>query len=166
MKYLLDSNTFIQAKNSYYDMNVCPGYWDWILHQNDREEVGSIDFVRKELMGHKDELSDWAHENQKIFISDSDAPTQRAFAQVANYCSTAPNMKKGADHEFLQGADPWLIAKAMVNGAIVVTLESFNPHNRKEFKIPNVCNHFNVPCLSTFTLLNQLQAKFILETNS
>jgi len=67
MKYLLDSNTFIQAKNSYYDMNVCPGYWDWILHQNDREEVGSIDFVRKELMGHKDELSDWAHENQKIF---------------------------------------------------------------------------------------------------
>jgi len=74
-------------------------------------------------------------------------------------------MKKGADHEFLQGADPWLIAKAMVNGAIVVTLESFNPHNRKKFKIPNVCNHFNVPCLSTFTLLNQLQAKFILETN-
>ncbi|WP_081763821.1 MULTISPECIES: DUF4411 family protein [Nitrincola] len=28
MKYLLDSNTYIQAKNQYYGMDFCPGYWD------------------------------------------------------------------------------------------------------------------------------------------
>ena len=30
MNYLLDSNTLIEAKNRYYQMRVCPGYWAWI----------------------------------------------------------------------------------------------------------------------------------------
>ncbi len=165
MNYLLDSNTFIQAKNSYYHMDVCPGYWDWILHQNDNGEVGSINFVKKELMAHKDNLSSWAQRNERIFDLESDPQTQSAFIKVANYCRALPNTKSGADQEFLKGADPWLIAKAMANGATVVTLESFNPNIWKKITIPNVCAYFNVPCVNTFMLLNQLQARFILDAN-
>ncbi|MGL5096417.1 MAG: DUF4411 family protein, partial [Planctomycetia bacterium] len=30
--YLLDSNVFITAKNSYYAFSICPGFWDSLLH--------------------------------------------------------------------------------------------------------------------------------------
>ena len=28
MKYLLDSNVFIEAKNRYYAFDICPGFWE------------------------------------------------------------------------------------------------------------------------------------------
>ncbi len=34
MAYLLDANTFIEAKNTYYGMDFCPAYWDWLDHAN------------------------------------------------------------------------------------------------------------------------------------
>lgn len=33
-EYLLDANTFIEAKNRYYSMNICPGFWQWITITN------------------------------------------------------------------------------------------------------------------------------------
>ena len=34
MIYLLDTNTLIEAKNRYYSMTICPGYWSWILQSH------------------------------------------------------------------------------------------------------------------------------------
>lgn len=31
--YLLDANTYIEAKNRYYQMSFCPAYWDWLDQQ-------------------------------------------------------------------------------------------------------------------------------------
>ncbi len=45
MKYLLDANTYIQAKNLYYQMSFCPAYWDWLDKQAKDNIIGSIDFV-------------------------------------------------------------------------------------------------------------------------
>jgi Domain of unknown function (DUF4411) len=41
-------------------------------------------------------------------------------------------------------ADPFVIAKAAVNGGAVVTMEKFKPNSAK---IPNICKHFSVECL-------------------
>jgi hypothetical protein len=41
--------------------------------------------------------------------------------------------------------DPFVIAKAAVDGRTVVTMEALKP---QAAKIPNICQHFNVPCLS------------------
>ncbi len=76
--------------------------------------------------------------------------------------STAPQMKAGALDEFLGGADPWLIAKAMTINATVVTHEQLNLAARRKFLIPNVCQHFGVPFVDTFELLNALEARFVL----
>ena len=35
MTDLLDADTLIDAKNRYYDFDVCPGFWDWIDQQFD-----------------------------------------------------------------------------------------------------------------------------------
>lgn len=49
MKYLLDSNVFIQAKNEYYGMDFCPGFWDWLIAGNEAGIVASVARVHKEL---------------------------------------------------------------------------------------------------------------------
>ena len=63
--------------------------------------------------------------------------------------STALQMKAGAIEEFLGGADPWLIAKAMTMNATVVTHEQLNLAACGKFLIPNVCQHFEVPFVDT-----------------
>ena len=68
----------------------------------------------------------------------------------------------GALEEFLGGADPWRIAKARILGATVVSQERLNIANKRKFLIPNVCQHFGVPFMDTFALLNLLQAQFVL----
>ncbi|WP_142950614.1 DUF4411 family protein, partial [Bacillus sp. AFS076308] len=74
----------------------------------------------------------------------------------------APRMRIGAMEEFLAGADPWLIAKAMTTGATVVTQEVLDLKTKRKFIIPNICQELNVPFLNTFELLHRLEAKFVL----
>jgi hypothetical protein len=163
MMHILDSNTFIEAKNRYYGMAFCPAYWKWIQNQYQALEVASISFVADELKRGNDELTEWVKDNPELFLSVSDSATQQAFAQVAELVAgQAPSMKNGALEEFMSGADTWLIAKAMTSGAVVVTHESYNPANKKKFLIPNICKLFEIDYLNTFELLQKLDAKFIL----
>lgn len=163
MKHLLDSNTLIEAKNRYYAMAVCPGYWAWILQQHQALEIASIVPVRDELARGNDDLTQWVKGNAHLFEDASDEPTQAAFGQiVAKIAEQVPVMKAGAFEEFLEGADPWLIAKAMATGAVVVTHEVYNPDIKRKFTIPNVCSLFGVRYMNTFELLGNLDARFVL----
>lgn len=161
--YLLDANTLIEAKNRYYSMAVCPAYWEWIIQKHEALEVASISLVAEELRRGNDELAQWVATNSALFIDVSDAPTQNAFAAVAGMLvGAAPKMKAGALEDFLAGADPWLIAKAVATNAVVVTHEVFNPDIKRKFSIPNVCAEFGVRWINTFELLQALDAKFVL----
>ena len=33
--YVIDSDVFISAKNSYYAFAICPGFWASLLHHHD-----------------------------------------------------------------------------------------------------------------------------------
>lgn len=165
MKHLLDSNTLIEAKNRYYNMNFCPAFWDWISVKNQSSEVLSISMVLDELKKGKDELADWVKDRPEFFIGVEDDDTQASFAIVAQaLAGEAHKMKAGALDEFLAGADPWLIAKAMATGANVVTHEKLDYNIKRKFLIPNVCEMFGVKYMNTFELLDKLEAKFILHT--
>lgn len=161
MNYLLDSNTFIEAKNRYYGMSICPGYWEWMIRSYQAGHVASIDMVRQELERGNDELRVWVRDNPQIFLEVSDDSTQTSFVEIAEY-SASLAMRPGAIEEFLNVADPWLIAKARATGATVVTHERFVPDIKKKILIPNVCEHFGVPYMDTFELLYRLEAEFIL----
>ena len=165
MTHLLDSNTLIEAKNRYYNMKFCPAYWQWISIQNQAAAVLSISMVADELRKGNDELAQWAADHPELFVNVDDEATQEAFTQVAQVLveeTQAKQMKNGALEEFLSGADPWLIAKAMTTGATVVTHERYNTDVKRKFLIPNVCRIFRVEWINTFELLEKLEAKFIL----
>jgi hypothetical protein len=61
--YLLDSNVFIQAKNRHYDFDFCPAFWDWLLLENEKRNVFSIDKVKDEIITGDDELTNWVKNN-------------------------------------------------------------------------------------------------------
>lgn len=160
MRFLLDSNVFIEAKNRYYAFDICPGFWDW-MDNVCGGEVAFVRNVRDELTGGNDELADWAKHRQdaKWFLKVDDEDTQNLFTAIA------ANVAKGhytqpAVAKFLGDADPWLIAKASVLGATVVTHELPNPNSRKRVLMPDVCATFGVPYLNTFDALRQFSAQF------
>jgi hypothetical protein len=162
MIYLLDANTLIEAKNRYYSMTICPGYWAWILQSHGQGLVASIETVGQELQRGNDELAAWSTTHKDIFWTVSDEATQEAFTKVATYVvNSATQMKAGAVEDFLSGADPWLIAKAMtMPSSVLVTHEQLNPHAKRKFIIPNVCQQFGVKWIDTFQVLDATGARF------
>ncbi|HAU5564989.1 TPA: DUF4411 family protein [Serratia fonticola] len=163
--YLIDANVFIEAKNRYYNMSFCPAFWDWLIRECAGNQIFSIQSIHSELTNGNDELATWAVANRHFFLSVSDQVTQQNLVSVATYVAeqqAAVPMSAGAMTEFMRGADTWLIAKAMTMGATVVTHERLDPQCRRKFLIPNVCQNFNVNFIDTFSLLQELNASFVL----
>ncbi|MHA6692766.1 DUF4411 family protein [Devosia sp. A449] len=163
MKYLFDTNVFIEAKNRYYAFDICPGFWQWMDHVCG-VDAGSIRNVRDELTPGDDDLSEWAKARKDAdwFLKVEDAPTQEAFAEIATAISGKLYTQPAIAH-FLSGADPWLIAKARTTGAVVVTHELPSPDSKKKVFIPDVCDTFGVPYLNTFDALRELSVTFHLK---
>ena len=162
-KYLLDANTYIQAKNLYYRMHVVPGYWDWLDQQFGAGQVGSISMIYDELFEYGDELSEWVKARRDRFFGVEDEQTQQKLAEIANYIVEHPTYAEPYISQFLTGADAWLVAKAAVLGAEVVTHERRSGDNSKQIKIPNICEVFGVVYKNTYDLMDSLQAKLILQ---
>jgi hypothetical protein len=158
----MDSNTYIQAKNSYYDMDFCPGYWEWLEHQFQSGNIFSIANVYIELVDSKDSLSDWAKEHRDHFSGVDDNETQATFAEIANFVMALERKTEVEKAHFLSKADPWIIAKANTTGATIVTHEVRVPDDSKKVKIPNIADSFGVTCINTYELLRKLETKFIL----
>lgn len=163
MIYLLDSNTYIQAKNTYYHMDICPAYWDWLDKQFEAGLISSIKMVKDELKSGDDDLADWVKKRDSHFISNNDEKTQNAFSAIAAAIMQGDYNLANRDN-FMAKADPWLIAKAMTLGATIVSQELRVPLSSKSVKIPNICDIFNIQCINTFQFLKLLKANFVLQS--
>ncbi|WP_163560475.1 DUF4411 family protein [Halomonas sp. NO4] len=162
MKYLLDANAFIQAKLLHYRMHVVPGFWEWLDQQYGEKQIGSVRSVYDEITSSDDELSHWAKQRRYYFLAVDDEATQSAFGEIAEHVASHASYRDPHVGTFLDGADPWLVAKAKVIGAQVVTHESRVGPGSRKVKVPNICDHFGVECFDTFDLLDTLQARFVL----
>ncbi|GAB4366911.1 MAG: DUF4411 family protein [Methylohalobius sp. ZOD2] len=143
-------------------MSFCPAYWDWLDQQCDASTLASISPVYDELVGGDDELSDWVKARKAHFLPVSSEDIQDKFAEIAQYVENWEGKKTEFVAKFLNNADPWLVATAATTGATVVTHEAPVPENSGKVKIPNICDTFEVPYITTFRLLNKLEAWFVL----
>lgn len=57
-------------------------------------------------------------------------------------------------------ADPWVVAQAEAEGAVVVTKEALTPANAKIIKIPDVCKALSVEWFDDFRLVSELGVSF------
>jgi hypothetical protein len=174
-KFALDANVFIEAKNRYYRFSLCPGYWQALLVHHNANRVFSIDKVRDELVRtHKepgegpreDDLGNWAKNDvpETFFCKTQDKVVADAFRHMITWVNSESQFKPAAKAEFASAADGWLIAYAKVNGLIVVTHEAPAPDAQNRVPMPNVCIEFDVDCVNTFEMLEELKVEFILKT--
>lgn len=149
-KYLVDANVMIQAANTYYTFRSVRGFWDWMSARIEDGTVRTASLVADEI-DFPPELVEWVAEqaSKGFYVDVSDPRIQAKLAEIAEWVIKQPY---GPEHiaKFLDGADPWIIAAASVLGATVVTQEQLVAANSKKVKIPNVCQQFNVKCITTF----------------
>ena len=159
--FLLDANVFIEAQNRYYAQDIVPAFWDW-MDSVVGKEFGTVGPVRDELLVKDDPLGDWMRlrKDADWILGVDDEDTQQAFAKIAYELDRSAQYRRPAIEKFLSGADPWLIAKASVVGATIVTHEVLSPDAKARVPIPNLCTTRNVACTNTFETLRQLKASF------
>jgi len=157
--YCLDADTFIQAKNRHYAMDVVPAFWSWLDQQAANGAIFSPMMVYDELAKGNDELAEWvkARKGSGLFV-EATAPVQAVVGEIADYVN-AMYRQEHAQY-FLEGADAWVTAHAKVGSAIVVTHETLVAANSRRAKIPNICQRFDVPWIDVFQMLRDLGARF------
>jgi len=160
--YLLDANTYIQAKNFYYQLGFCPAYWNFLDQQFETGMLASIKNVYDELSDTGDDLAEWVKDRKEHFHPITSQKVQEQYIVIVNHIEALPNKSRASVNAFLDSADPWLIATAALTGEIVVTQEKLVASNSHKIKIPNICKDFNVQCINTFNMLKDLDAKFVL----
>lgn len=86
-KFLLDANVFIESKNRYYGFDICPGFWSALQARHVDLRVFSIDRIRKELLGHDDEIRTWIEEvvPQTFFRNTDDQDVIMTFTRMMTW---------------------------------------------------------------------------------
>jgi len=90
------------------------------------------------------DLREWAEGKHALFAT----PNALEGAFVARIYEVRHFQQNIELQKLLRGglnADPFVIARASVEGGTVVTMELFKDNAAK---IPNICRHFAVPCLT------------------
>lgn len=160
MKYLLDANVFIQAKNLHYGLDFCPAFWDWIIESNQAGLVYSIDKIADEIHSGGDELTEWAESNGKSIFLSTDSDVISKLGEVSNWVKKQ-DFEVAAMNTFFQVADYYLIGHALAKEATIVTHE-IPADSKKKIKIPNVCSGLNISFATPFAMLRKERAHFVL----
>jgi hypothetical protein len=121
-------------------------------------EVISVHEVLRELERYSgcEFVDDWVKENKAIFYKP--CPDEQTFvAQILAIPHFQALISQKATLEGTPVADPFIIASAKYRNATVVTEEKLKPHAAK---IPNVCQHFNIPCINLEIFMDHQQWTF------
>jgi len=162
--YILDSDVFIAAKNSYYAFTICPGFWDSLIYHYEEGNVCSIDKVRGELLaGRPDEdLVQWVKDDLPagFFIGTDDSAVISAYEEVMLWVQRNSQYFDQAKAKFATEADGWLVAYAKAHDVTVITNEQPRPQSRNRILLPDVCAQFTVTYKDTFLMLKELDARY------
>lgn len=156
--YCLDSNVLIQAWQKYYSPKYCPSYWDVLNDLGREDKIFIPSMVYDEIVKTDDDLSDWLKASNikvKPITSDVTKILTSIYAADPNHKHLVDN-KKGRSL-----ADPWVIAHAIKEDAIVVTKEEMvTAINSTKIKIPNVCDNMGVQWINDYAMVEKLGLTF------
>ncbi len=144
MSYVFDTNAFSQLFHSYY-RNRFPTLWEQFDELIEDGEITSTREVAREIAGDRvPALRNWAVNQRNLFP----APDAAEAGFVGQIFAVSHFRQIIERKKLLKGgfnADPFIIARAHSIEGTVVTLEGEPP---KGAKIPNICRHFGIPCVS------------------
>lgn len=164
MKYLLDANVFISAKNLHYGFDFCPGFWQWLVEANERELVGSIESVGRELLAGEDELSEWAKARGPSFFRKPEHSLVSGLGRVSEW-AVSQKYEPAAINTFFMAADYYLIGAALSSGACLVTHERI-ADTTKKIKIANACVDLGIECFTPYEMLRKEKVRLMLAASN
>lgn len=156
--YCIDANILIQAWQKYYSPEICPSYWEVLNNLGKRGAIFIPELVYEEIEKGEDNLFEW--------LKNSDIPIKKIDGEVANclkkiYASNPNHKYLVSSNGIHSKADPWVIAHAMKENAIVVTKETKDYFKKQtKIKIPHVCDNMNVSWIDDFEFIRNLNIKF------
>lgn len=151
MVYILDTSS-IRVFANYYPATF-ETFWEHLEELVNDGRAISVREVLKELEFQNPDahLAAWNANHKAIFSP----PTEEDMGHVAEIFAVEHFHQLIGETQRLRGqpvADPWIIARAMSLGAVVVTEETYRPNAAR---IPNVCEHFRVECIDLETMLSR-----------
>ena len=159
--YLIDADVLIRAHRSFYSMDVCPGFWDWLRLKAQDGTVRSVSAVRREIKNQA--IVRWAESLPADFFARPSDLALTANIEIGDWVNNNQNFNSTAREEFMNSADRWLIAEARGSNMTVVTFETPSPRSRRIIKIPDVCKEFGVKITTLQTMLSREGARFVLD---
>lgn len=154
IQYCLDTNIYIEPRNKYYSMDLCPWYWEYLDKLAKDKVIFSPIEVKNELILHDDKLSEWV-KKRPYFFRDIDIKTQENLIKILKKYPWLINTIKNKSM-----ADPWVVACAMNGNTTVVTKESPSQNIDNKPKIPDVCSSFNIKVIDDYTFLKEIWISF------
>lgn len=144
MSYVFDTSPFSTLFRNYY-RKTFKSLWERFDALVDQGAIVSTREVSRELEGYADDvIKAWARQHHDLFT----IPTAAEAKFVSNIFSI-PNFRLNIEQQkLIKGglvADPFVVAKAATSKLSVVTVEKCKPNAAK---IPNICQHFGIRCLS------------------
>jgi len=122
-KFLIDTNSIVEAKDFFYAFDLCPGFWNSLRRHHESGEVFSIDRVKSELTEGNDILVRWAKMMPKsFFVPSGTADVATEYATIIQWVQ-ANYQRQEAVSSFAAKADGWLIAYAKVHAFTIVSEE-------------------------------------------
>lgn len=143
--YVFDTNSLSIILKHYYPERF-PSLWVKLNEMLQNEDIKLVRESFNEIMelNAKDRPAEWAQENRKLFST----PSVEELEFVNEIFTVAHFQQLIERKKILSGrpaADPFVIARAKIENAIVVTEELYKD---KAAKIPNVCEHFAIECIN------------------
>lgn len=142
MPYVFDTNSFLVLRH--YFPERFPTFWERFDDAVNDGQVISVREVRQELewAANQEHLEQWINDNRGIFLP----PSIDEMEFVKRIFAVPHFQQMISERSRLKGvpvADPFVIASAACRRSVVVSEEQYKPNAAR---IPNVCEHFDVPC--------------------
>lgn len=142
--YVWDNGPFRELFRSFYP-TVFKTLWSQFDELIADGRIVSTREIKRELDDYNfPNLNDWCSQNTSVFAT----PNAEEAAYLAKIFAV-PHFQQAIEMQKLQKGgkhgDAFVIAKAGVCGGTVVTFEKHKPNSTK---IPNICEHFGLHCMS------------------
>ena len=142
--YVLDTNSFSRLF-SCYPLDQFPSLWTRFEALLSGGRLLSTREVLLELEAGKrrtEKAYDWARRNLNLFtdLTSDEAAFVAEIFKIQHF----QQIMRRKDGVVSTSADPFIVVRAHTLGGTVVTEESKPPHGAR---IPNICEHFGIPCV-------------------
>jgi hypothetical protein len=143
-RYWLDASSAIWCERDFFRLDKVPQYWDWLATKFEDGSVVTHKKIYAEIIkgaaGEKPSpVGVWIKNRKGVWCSyGCTDESKKLMGDISLYCINKYSYEIA--REFLSGGDALLIARAAVDGGIVVTQESVHKHP----KIPGICDKFGV----------------------